>query len=322
MARPKGSRNKKTLEREQQEEKEYNFDFMEGEQAEHGGRETRGKSRGNKPNAGTTTGSNGEGLKPSRNEDGASAGTVEGTTAGNEGSTNGVKTSILERIKSKREQGNSPVHHTKPSLFEGNNGTSETGTDDSDSGVKSDNRDNAGADSGLDERAGVIAGSDSSLDDYSTLDQSTDRGVKKPKGVVLDLPKPIGSKEGNKPVEKDKEKEPLTQKQANQYLPQMKDALKTFFKYADKGIEKTSKKTNIHIWTSIDDEEIEVLASTLVEGATRSPVLAGAVKGIATNHKRLQVGFILMPRFIETVKTYLPEFDTGGGLFGAFRQQP
>jgi len=91
-------------------------------------------------------------------------------------------------------------------------------------------------------------------------------------------------------------------------LPRVKDSLKTFFKFVDKGIGITTENQearNVLIWSSIDDEELTTIATVMVEGAQRSPRIAQGVRAVVKNHKRLEMGLILAPRFVLSWQHYM-----------------
>lgn len=105
-----------------------------------------------------------------------------------------------------------------------------------------------------------------------------------------------------------KEEEVLNIKEVKELQPRIKEALKTFFTYFDKGIGYTTKKVEmkkVYIWSTIDNDELDVLTNALLESATRSKIMAGTVRKISRSYQMLQVQLITLPRFIMTIQHYM-----------------
>lgn len=100
----------------------------------------------------------------------------------------------------------------------------------------------------------------------------------------------------------------LTKKEANDLKPRLIESLKFIFRYTDKTIGFTTKKTeakDVFIWGSIDDEEIEIIATVLVENGQKSKVFSTGVRQITRNHQKMKMGIILAPRLMFTFKHYM-----------------
>ena len=113
---------------------------------------------------------------------------------------------------------------------------------------------------------------------------------------------------------------PLTQKEANELLPKMKDIIKAFGKYMDQGITQTNReRAEAKIWRTLDAEEIDVIATHLVEMAQGSKLVATAVRRVTNGWRLLQLGLITGPRFWQTVAFYREHGGFalfGGGISG------
>ena len=97
----------------------------------------------------------------------------------------------------------------------------------------------------------------------------------------------------------------LTEKEAKDMLPKLMKALETVFEYADTFITHTNRKTKeAKIWSSIDKEDLEILAEEMIDSAKRSKIVATATRKVVAAHRMLRVGLITLPRFIQTYKHY------------------
>lgn len=96
-------------------------------------------------------------------------------------------------------------------------------------------------------------------------------------------------------------------------------ALKEVWRYADEALSlsnKAGKKVGTDtppIWRSIDTEETYIIVDALIRAGMANPYIATAVRGVAQAYHQLEVGIILMPRFVETWKFYA-EYGFGAAI--------
>lgn len=82
--------------------------------------------------------------------------------------------------------------------------------------------------------------------------------------------------------------------------------MRDYFLYADELMFATLRThPQVMIWRTIDDEDIEKLANVWLTRARINPQAAAHVAAIVDKHLQIQVGMILVPRFIETFKMYV-----------------
>lgn len=111
------------------------------------------------------------------------------------------------------------------------------------------------------------------------------------------------------------DKDPLTKKEGDEILPKIKGLLEFIFRHADKGITISNRnRAEAHIWSSIDDEDIEIIATHLVEMGKASRIVATAVRRMTNSYRLLQIGLITLPKFIQTYQFYAANggFALGG----------
>lgn len=78
----------------------------------------------------------------------------------------------------------------------------------------------------------------------------------------------------------------------------------------------TNKRhTEAYIWQTIDDEDTAYLVDNLLRLGMRQKAVAAAVRGIARANVMLNVGAIMMPRFVQMVEFYA---SNGGIVLGGF----
>lgn len=107
----------------------------------------------------------------------------------------------------------------------------------------------------------------------------------------------------DKPPEEPK---PLSMKEAGELRYTMYKALREIWRYADEGISLSNKaQAEAHIWRKIDQEETYVIVDALIKAGMANPYVAQAVRGVSEAYHHLEVGLILVPRFIETWKFYV-----------------
>lgn len=104
---------------------------------------------------------------------------------------------------------------------------------------------------------------------------------------------------------------PLTEDEAENIKAPLIAALMDYFRYADETIYATHKAhNNVQIWSSIDEEEAEVLVNAWLSRAKRDAKSAAHIVQVVNSHDQLKVGIILAPRFYATFRTYVD----GGGI--------
>lgn len=104
---------------------------------------------------------------------------------------------------------------------------------------------------------------------------------------------------------------PLTEDEAENIKAPLIAALMDYFRYADEAIYATHKAhNNVQIWSSIDEEEADVLVDAWLARAKRDAKSAAHIVQVVNSHDQLKVGIILAPRFYATFRTYVD----GGGI--------
>lgn len=79
----------------------------------------------------------------------------------------------------------------------------------------------------------------------------------------------------------------------------------TLFQYFDQTITYTNREqAKAVIWSDIDDEDIKILVSVVIDGGKRSRIVATAVRQVNRSYNLLRVGIITGPRFVETFQFY------------------
>lgn len=98
---------------------------------------------------------------------------------------------------------------------------------------------------------------------------------------------------------------PLSASEAKDLEPKVKGMLSFIFRYTDKGISVTNReRAKAEIWQDIDDEDLDIIATHLVDMAKASRVVATAVRKLSNSYRLLQIGLITTPRFIQTAQFY------------------
>jgi hypothetical protein len=215
------------------------------------------------------------------------------------------KRNILDSIRNRKHQVNSESTTNEHSTNEG----TVRGTDKNSVGTSSNTQGHSGTEHGLlgNIRDNNRPSGGSNEDPNSDNGSSESNRVKKgKKGFEINVPKlPNLSEAPKKPIQKNDEPL-LSKKESNDMKTQLVEALTTAFQYMDKGISFTTKnKADVMIWSSIDKSEIEIIAVTLLEGGMRSKVVATAVRKVTRDFRKLQLGIILVPRFIMTFTNYM-----------------
>jgi hypothetical protein len=266
---------------------------------------TEGKGNKRKRNTGNKTGDTGN----SGNENGKLGG--QDRNSGEESGTAGQdrKGSILAELKRKRDQRNSGTSNEEHSTIEGKS----TGVERSDNRIteNTDSVDRVGTGrvgkSDTNERGLDVSGGSS---DGDSQNSETDRGVK------FELPKfskPINVEKVVVDVKESQLEKELSKKESSELQPRIENSLRELFKGMDKVIDFTTKHqiTQVNIWSSIEDDEIKIIAVALLETGQRSRVVSTITRRMARDYTKLQIGIITLPRFIQTYKHYM---SNGFGL--------
>jgi hypothetical protein len=89
------------------------------------------------------------------------------------------------------------------------------------------------------------------------------------------------------------------------------EALNVVWEYSDKGISTSNKNnTEAYIWQTMTDEETAYIADWFLARGQGNKVSAQFVRSIVEAHRQLKIGFILLPKFLETWRFY----TSNGGL--------
>ena len=217
---------------------------------------------------------------------------TDDSSASGGGSANGEgdsrKIDLLERIRAKRREGH-PADATPENGDSGRNAERVTGT--------------AGVDqSGTERHAGTpanSAGRRGRTDKKTSAGDSGTGETGKRQGVTV---KPVPAASGGLQVQW---QNVLSEKEAKELLPKTQASLRTLFRYADEGITATTRDgARANIWRTIDDEDLQVLAETMIEAGRKSRIIATTVRKMVGMHRMLQIGLITGPRFVMTLQHY------------------
>lgn len=252
--------------------------------------------------------------------EGNPGGEDRGTEGENRGSQDGIgdaktetKRRILSSLRSKGNQG-----HTDNANATVRNPEGELPGDDSrGSGDSTGNESNDRVASGKVER--LIESRRKSRQSNSDLSGSdgNDSGSKssrveekeKPKLGFSNLPKLEKPKDEKSTKATPFSLEPvLSKKEADGMNARLKEALKTLFKGLDSAIGMTTKNPgakNVQIWSTIEDFEVEIIATALLENSMKSKVFATVTRRITRDFMKLQIGIITFPRFYQTYSHYM-----------------
>lgn len=251
-----------------------------------------------------TSGGQSDGGEPSGGESGGGGGESEPSPRENR------KVDILQRVRSKRSHGL------------GNASRDENGTSHGDSkgnarnvlgdkrGVKSDNgatpRANSGSGRGERQDSNGNGGA-------SETPQGNERTQRvKPTGVNIkgvDKIKQLAAQAATVDAPKTRfqwDDKPLSNKEADELLPKVRGLLEFLFRHIDKGLSISNRnRAEAHVWSNIDEEDIDIIAGHLVEMAKGSKVVATAVRRMSASYRMLQIGLITFPKFVQTYQFYM-----------------
>lgn len=113
--------------------------------------------------------------------------------------------------------------------------------------------------------------------------------------------------EAGKPLPPQEEiPEKITKNESKEMIERMKSVIRTANRGIDSMLTATNKqKQKAIIWATMDNEEISVIATHIVEMGMASHVVAQAVRRITQTHRLLEIGVITLPRFVSTYRFYL-----------------
>lgn len=283
------------------------------EELENGTRETNTSNSGSGDNEGRkqyTVDSNGtvefKGNSTTGSEDNPAGEGTNGDKEGSNGDRKGSKTDLLQRIRDKKHKRDiertSTEHRSVEEQLQGLSG----GNEDTHEGNGNEYGTGTRPSNGVTSNERGLTGNNSDANTDSTSSEPSRIKDKKPKVEVGKLP-PLPK--ANVIVDtKPKEEPTLSQKEAKDLKERLKEALRVFFQLTDKGIGLTTKKEEarvVLIWSSIDNDELDVIVTTLLESGQKSKIIAQSVRNITYNYKKLQMGLILAPRFVLSVQHYL-----------------
>lgn len=289
-------------------------------------KDERNESGDNGNSAGGTTGGEQGSGDPGRDSGGSegrsggeqkqSGGTSEHIIGSNEGSNgsegNNAKIDLLQRIRSQRANG----QHKSSGSTDGTSIEHSEGNSKGNRGSKRGTKTDSGITSGNDRDIGRdIEQDDNSNGGTSETSQTNVRQSRikdeKPQGVKVkgvDKIKELAQKAAKTEAPKLKftwDDKALTNKEADEVLPKVKALLEFVFRHMDKGISISNRnKAQAHIWSAIDNEDIEIIASHLVEMGKASKIVATAVRRMTNSYRLLQIGLITLPKFIQTYQFY------------------
>jgi hypothetical protein len=110
---------------------------------------------------------------------------------------------------------------------------------------------------------------------------------------------------------------PLSNKEGEEVLPKIRALLEFIFRHMDKGISISNRnKAEAHVWSTIDNEDIDIIAGHLVEMGKASKIVATAVRRMTNSYRLLQIGLITLPKFIQTYQFYAANGGFALGLPG------
>lgn len=314
-------------------EQEYDLSFMEEEQTkpqevkENGTKRSRSKSSngsttGTKRNAGsgTESSSSRESSEPSGTESG---GNKEGST----GSKTPSPADILSTIRNKRAKRTHDADAGKNEIDRGTkqqdvqgNAPSNAGNESNPGAVTDGDHKQLGRNNGRPDHSDGKPGNDRT---NSETDSTRSRKRVKPKGVGVDLPPVVPQDpKATKPIMKPDEKV-LTKTEGKELYDGLKASIKVILSYADLSISYTNKEKYgqpVTIWANVTDEELNILASAIIEAGYGSKIAATAVRRTVQNHRLLVMGQMSIPKFIQTITYYkengirLPFLELFGGI--------
>lgn len=286
---------------------------------------TAGGSEGGNEGSGDPSGTSGGSEGGSEGGKGGSDRSEGGSTGSSEGSDRSEgdnrKADLLQSIRNKRAN---RQHQSSSS----ENGTSSEHSEGNSKGHRGSKR-GTKTDTGTTPGTNRDTGRDSKQDDHSNsgsseITQTNDgnsRVKEKPQGVKVkgvDKIKELAQKASKAETPKLKftwDDKALTNKEADEVLPKVKALLEFVFRHMDKGISISNRnKTEAHIWSAIDDEDINIIAEHLVEMGKASKIVATAVRRMTNSYRLLQIGLITLPKFIQTFQFY--QSNGGFALMG------
>lgn len=306
------------------------------EEKENGGNENRDnqpgageKGAGGESGAGGSSSSSGSGGAQGGNqgeqggEQGGSGGEQGGSGSGSGEQKADRKLDLLQSIRNKRASGLNGASSNESGTSHGDSKGNGTGLPTSERGTKDNNGTSSRANRGnrrggkQDSNGGGGSSESSQTNERATINE-------KPSGVAIkgaDRIKQL-AQAATEAARTEAPKlrfqwddKPLTNKEGDEILPKIKGLLEFIFRHADKGITISNRnRAEAHIWSSIDDEDIDIIAGHLVEMGKASKVVATAVRRMTNSYRLLQIGLITLPKFIQTYQFYAANggFALGG----------
>lgn len=268
-----------------------------------GGQELGGESR---PSGGEQGGEQGE----QGGEQGGGGASQGGGESGDGGSRESSKIDLLQRIRAQRSNGLGLSSSNENGTSNGNREGNERGVRGSDGGAPDDNGATSRANR-TNRRGGKQDSNGNGGTSEITQTNDSSGRISKPQGVDIkgvDKIKALAQKAAAVEPPKMKftwDEKPLTNKESEEMFPKIKALLEFLFRHMDKGMSISNRaRAESHVWSSIDQEDIEIIAGHLVEMGKASKVVATAVRRMTNSYRLLQIGLITLPKFIQTYQFY------------------
>jgi hypothetical protein len=288
-------------------------------------RGTDSTSTGSEQGNGDSSGGGGNVEVPSGSEQGG----IEGSGRGSEGSSEGrqggeregEKVDLLQRIRSKRSNGQRAASSNPDGASNGNREGNATNLPGSKRGASDDD----GASPGPNRTSGrggkQDRDSDGGTGEITQGNESS--GLKKEKAAGVNIKgvdkiKALAQKAAQAEPPKLRfawDEKPLSNKEGDEMLPKVRALLEFVFRHMDKGISISNRqRIEAHIWSTIDGEDLDIIATHLVEMGKASKIVATAVRRMTNSYRLLQIGLITLPKFVQTYQFYASHggFTLGG----------
>jgi hypothetical protein len=277
-----------------------------------GGTESSGSSGGGESSGGGSESSGGE-----NSSGGSGSSSGGGSESGGRVKDPDRTNNLLQSIRAKRSNGLGVVSSNPNGASNGDSKGNASSIRGSDGGTKGNNGTNAGTN--RTSRRGSKQDSDGdSLPNQ--IAQGTDSSGIKAAGInVKGVDKIKALAQQATAIEPPKvrfswDSKPLTNKEGEEVLPKIRALLEFVFRHMDKGITVSNRnRAQAAIWSNIDGEDIDIIASHLVEMGKASKVVATAVRRMTNSYRLLQIGLITLPKFIQTYQFYA---ENGGFALG------
>lgn len=271
-----------------------------------------------------------EGVPASTDESGGKSGGVEGSGGGVEGSegtgggTQGRSASpppsdrgskvadrkqdILSRVRSKRTKGERGAASSENGADRDNHKGNKRNGGRPRNGTESNDRTVSGAssDTGRSESQSGDGDTQSSQDAQGTTRDQELKGKPKPSGLeVIGAGKFKREAPSLPKMRFTWDEKTLTKKEADELLPKFKGMLSVLFRAFDSGITISNREqAKAEIWSTIDDEDVTIIAQHFVDMAQASKVIATVVRRMSNSYRLFEINLITLPKLIQTFQFY------------------